>query len=195
MKHTILALAFTVSALGAQMDYTTFQYELQTKPLDIQVTEEGKIYVTMVSLDKTSKSAGMILTSKKAEDLIVELTAARDKFIEWKAVAIKNGVTDVEKPMDLSLSCSGFFTYGKWQFDFSVKPELTFRVMDLGAGVKQLLILKTGQMTSSSNQFMETTGGVIVFKDAEQINDFISKIKTESVQKFLAKPKDEELFR
>lgn len=195
MKQIILALAFTVSALGAQMDYTTFKYELQTEPLDIQVTDEGKIYISMVSLDKTSKTAGMILTTKKAEALIQELTAARDKFTEWKAIAIKNGVKDVDKPMDLSLSCSGFFSYGKWQFDFAVNPTLTFRVMDLGTEVKQLLLLKTGEMTSSSNQFMETTGGVIAFKNEAQINDFISKIKTESVQKFLAKPKDEALFR
>jgi hypothetical protein len=196
MKHIILTTMMAATAvLHSQMDYEKYSMNQTSKSYKIQVTEKGELYIDIMSLDPTSREAGIILKKNKSEDFILCLQEAKSKFTEWKQIAVQNGVKKLRKPIECGCSVSSYFSYGKWQFDFSVYPEFAFLVLESGGTVTYSLVVNTGELQSSSNQFMDSDGGIIVFMSEKEVDSFISKINPAAVEKFLAKPKADDLFK
>ena len=75
----------------------------------------------------------------------------------------------------------------------SWSPRLTFNFRIIGD--KFLLIVKTDELVSSSNQFMKVDGLAIIFSNPEEIDKFLSKINVSDIQKFISKPQPENLFK
>ena len=81
------------------------------------------------------------------------------------------------------------------QFDYVVGLEFEFLVVASDGITKRLLIVRTGKVTSSTNQYMEVDGYAIVFTDPKEIDEFLSLTSPEKIREFLAKPKTEEIFK
>lgn len=82
--------------------------------------------------------------------------------------------------------------YGNWNFDFGVK--LTPRVKSIKN--EMVLIVKSDEIQSSSNQCMKNDGFYLVFSSAKEIEEFISKIDIEIVKEhFRKKNKSADIFK
>jgi hypothetical protein len=97
--------------------------------------------------------------------------------------------------MEIVGRTSAYFSYGDWQFDYSVSLEFNFRIIQSGNVTKRLLVIKTGELKSSTNQFMEVDGYAIVFSSPSEMGAFIDSISQEKVRAFMSKPKTEEIFK
>lgn len=191
-----MALGIMTLGLQAQQKYTTYSMRYVEDEYDIQIGDEGKLYITIMTMDRTSKSAGIILKRKKAPQFMECLDSARKKYAEWTEIAIKNNVKEMSKEIDCGCKVEGFFSFGDWQFDFYVVPTFKFLVTDYGGKINHLLVINTGRMTSSSNQYIDSDGGTIIFNSDMEIVDFIRKINPKNVEEFLSKkPNVEELFK
>ena len=94
--------------------------------------------------------------------------------------------------MSLKTKVSGYFLYGsKWNFQFTINLTFDFKIIN----GKNLLIVRTGKMTSSSNQFMTHDGLVFVFSNTEEITDFLDLISKDKITEFINKPKATDLFK
>lgn len=197
MKYPILiSIMASVTALQAQMDYTEYSMpSIGTKPYKIQVDEDGDLYVTIQSLDDVSKSAGIIIRKNPSTGFVDCMDSAKKKYSEWKSVAVQNRVKQLRKPIECTCTVDGYFSYGDWQLDFGKTPTFLFLVSETKGKVTHSLVVVTGKMTSSSNKYINMDGAAMSFDSENEIEGFLSKIRPEAVQKFLDKPKTEDLFR
>jgi hypothetical protein len=192
-----IAICMT-SQVFAQDKFTSYFQKYNDKDYSIQLSKSGesyKLWIDAMSLDAQNNSGGIMLDEKQHAKFIETLSNARDKYAEWDSVALKNNVTEANKTMEIVGRTSAYFSYGDWQFDYSVSLEFNFRIIQAGNVTKRLLVIKTGELKSSTNQFMEVDGYAIVFSSPSEMGTFIDSISQEKVRAFMAKPKTEEIFK
>ena len=196
MMMTLMMCLMTMVSFG-QEKYTTYDnlYGEETYEVSISHKDNGKytLYVDMMSMDKLSKNGGIMITEKEHQLFLSTLNEAKVKYIEWVATAKENNVTDLSKSMKFKVKVGGFFQYGsKWNFQYVVNLTFDFRIVD----GKNLLIVRTGKLTSSSNQYMTHDDGfVFVFQNEKEIDDFVNVLSVDKVQEFMNKPKSTDLFK
>jgi len=193
---TIIVALTTITNVNAQKAFTEYNstYFESVNEILIDVKNEYKydLYIYMNSLDTYYKKGGVITNEKNNDKFITSLNLAKTKYTEWKNIALTNNVYDLNKKMDHSCFVSGYFQYGgKWNIDSSIKIEYAFKMIENNP----VLIVHTGKMISSSNQYIDHKGFVFVFQNESEIDNFINVISQETINDFIAKPKSEDLFK
>lgn len=153
----------------------------------VSATKENNFYISMYSFDGKHKAVTLIVDEKDNSKFIDAINEAISTFAEWDSVAKANDVTDLNKEMKTSYKGKAAFLSGnKWQFDQVVSLSFVFKHID----GKAALLIRTGELTSGSNQYIDCDGGAFVFTSAQEAQDFINQISTSAVQKHFSK-KDE----
>ena len=202
MKKLIVMIMTLICAvsLNAQEKFNTYENQYNGKTYDISVGFNDKgtfdLYIDALSLDDSHETGGIIINTKRYEDFLIALRESKIKFQEWSEIANKNNVTDLEKTMSMTVKSSAYFLYGRdWQFDFLVPLQFDFRVLEIEKSIKHYLIIRTNELTSSSNQYMQVDGFILVFESITDIDNFINVISIEKINEFKNKPKTEEMFK
>jgi len=195
MMILMMCSVMTIVTFG-QEKYTSYDNVYIGSKYDVQISSKDStkytLYVDMMSLDKLSKSGGVMIDEKAHEKFTTTLLEAQVKYEEWIKTANENNVTELDKTMTLKTKVSGYFLYGsKWNFQFVVNLTFDFKIID----GKNLLIVRTGKMTSSSNQFMTHDGFVFVFSSTEEITEFLDVLYKDKITEFITKPKAVDLFK
>lgn len=195
MMMTLMMCLMTMVSFG-QEKYTTYDnlYVGKTYEVSISHKDNGKytLYVDMVSVDKLPKSGGIMITEKEHDLFLSTLNEAKVKYTEWVTTAKENNVTDFIKSMTYKVGVGGFFQYGsKWNFQFVVNLTFYFGIID----GKNLLIVRTGELTSSSNQYITHDGFMFVFQNEKEIDDFVNVLSVDKVKEFMNKLKSTDLFK
>jgi hypothetical protein len=196
----IIALVLIGLNLKAQEKFTTYDNIYAKKTYDIMLSSEDndkfKLYIDAMSLDKLHETGGFIVDDKKYQGFIDALNEAKIKYQEWEQIAKVNNVKELDKEMPIKSSVAGYFLYGDhWQFQFHVNLTFDFKILESDGEIRNLLIVRSGKMQSSSNEFMEVDGVVLVFSSAKEIQDFVDSISLEKIKEFKNKPKSEDLFK
>jgi hypothetical protein len=199
----ILALCvFTLTALksNAQEKFASYDNTYAEKTYDIQLSskdrEKFSLYIDAMSLDRTHEKGGIIIDQKQYQYFINAITEARTKYEEWVKTAKENNIKELSKTMTIASKAGGYFLYGsKWNFQFLLNLKFDFKIIEIKGEVKYLLLIRTGELQSSSNQFMKVDGLVIVFSSTKEMDDFLTVISTDKITDFINKPKKEALFK
>jgi len=198
---TILLVLISLSTFSQKV-YDTYESSYFNKTYDIKLSYKDStdfiIWIKCTSLDKIhSKDGEYSISYKQYEKFINSLQEAKQKYIEWVKTAKENNVKDLLKHMDLENKCKvdAAFIYGDWQFQFDFKPKFDFMILDGDTKVKYLLLIKSGELVSSSNQFMKVDGIVIVLSSVKEIEDLLNKISLTKIKEIINKPKTEDLFK
>jgi hypothetical protein len=186
--------------INAQQNFAIYNNTFIGKTYNIQISLKGKdeysLYIDAMPLDKLHKIGGITINQKQMEDFVLALKDARLKYEEWVKIAKENNVKELDKVMALKSTSGSFFQFGdKWNFQFLVNLKFNFKILNQEDGIKYLLIVNTGELKSSSNEFIEVDGFVLVFSSTKEIDEFSSAISLEKIQEFINKPKKEELFK
>ena len=192
----IFALILSASALGQEAISSYMMSYFENPSYEVSAVQEDDDYeyfIDMYSL--AGENRPVVLMVEKPEDLaslISNMEQARDKYAEWDSISVANNVTDLEKEMSIkpkNLKCA--FTYGDWNFDYSVRLTYRFKHID-GA---PLLIISTGELNSYSNQYIDSKGGVFVFSSVDEINEFVNALDRKNAEKYFnRKTNTESLF-
>jgi hypothetical protein len=196
MVMTLIVCSVMTIVTFGQEKYTSYDNVYSGSKYDVQISVKDStkytLYVDMMSLDKLSKSGGVMIDEKAHEKFTTTLLEAQVKYEEWVKIANDNNVTEFNKTMSLKTKVGGYFLYGsKWNFQFVVNLTFDFKIID----GKNLLIVRTGKMTSSSNQFMTHDGFVFVFSSTEEITEFLDVLSKDKITEFITKPKAVDLFK
>lgn len=201
MKNKLLTSIFLISLfltknIIAQDKYSKYDSEYFKKQFDISITnkktDKYSLYVDMMSMDKLCDKGGIILDEKQHAEFLLKLNDAKNKYEEWVKTALENDVKELEKTMSFKTKCSAYFLYGsKWNFQFYVNLTFDFKIVN----DKYMLIIRTGELTSSSNQFMNVDGFVFVFTSLNEIDEFINVLSADKVLEYITKPKTDEIFK
>jgi len=196
IKLTSIACLLMTFVTFSQEKYNSYDNLYSDNEYDIQISAKDStkytLYIDMMSLDNLSESGGIMIDEKNHERFTTTLFEAKVKYEEWVKTANENNVTEIDKTMSLKTKVSGYFLYGsKWNFQFTINLTFDFKIIN----GKNLLIVRTGKMTSSSNQFMTHDGLVFVFSNTEEITDFLDLISKDKITEFINKPKATDLFK
>ena len=195
----LIAFVTTISSVCGQekiTDYTSTYFE---KKFDINASQDKKdttkftYYIDCASADKLHSRVNLMLESSDLTDFIDFLNKIKATYTKWQETAKQNNVTELEKEIDIKpFKCQSAFIYGKWNFDFAVK--LTPRVKIIKN--EMVLIVRSDELESSSNQFMKHDGFYLIFSSAKEIDEFINEIAVEKLKEhFRKKNKSEDLFK
>lgn len=197
---TICFCALIAQTSKAQEKFSTYDNTYSDKTYEIKVFSKEKdkfsIYIDALSLDATYEKGGIYMDEKQHEIFLNAITEAKTKYAEWVKTAKENNVKELHKLIAVKSKVSGYFMYGsKWNFQFTVNLKFEFKILESVGETKYLLIIRTGELQSSSNQFIKVDGFVLVFGSVAEIEEFTTIILKEKVLDFVNAPKKEELFK
>lgn len=202
IKATLIGIILLTSGLivKAQDKFTSYDNTYAKKTFDIHISikdnEKFTLYIEAMSLDNLHETGGFMVDDKKYQGFIDALNEAKSKYQEWEQTAKSNNVKDLDKEMPIKSKVVGFFLYGSdWHFQHIVNLTFDFKIMESEGEINYLLIVRSGKMQSSRNQFMDVDGVVLVFNSANEIQDFVDSISSNKINEFKNKPKSEDLFK
>lgn len=196
-KFLVFAIIFFGMKLNAQEKFTTYRNILSSKPIDISISYTNDstyfLLVDMYSNDKINKKGGIWINSQDHKEFIDKILIAKSKYAEWINVAKQNKVNEMFKDMDINYRvASAYFYYGKKiTQQMGVDLKFSFSVI----GQNKSLLIRTGQLTSMTNEYLIHDGFKFVFTSEKEISDFIDKISVQKVKDFIKKPKTSDLFK
>lgn len=200
MKKYLLSLVAIVAISSvsiAQQKVAEYQSVYFEKTYDINALkdksdDENFTYYAEVPSSE-DKKVMMILESKNMPQFVDYMTFVKGIYAKWNQTAKVNNVTELEKDIEAKpLHCESGFMYGEWNFDFDVYLEPRVKIVR----GKMLLIVQSGELQSSSNQFMKHKGFNLVFSSPEEVDTFITKFDVKKVQTMFAqKSKTADLFK
>lgn len=179
MKNLILSMCMVaLSTMGFSQEQVS-SYDMSyfdEVTFEVSATESNngyKYYISMYCMDR-GMIVLMIDDESEMETLIGNLSDALDTYIKWDSISVANNVTDLNKEMSIkSGRYEGAFTYGSsWHFDYNVPLEFEFKHIDGNPH----LIVRTGEVNSASNQFIDSKGGVFVLNSVDEIEGLIESL-------------------
>lgn len=199
----ILVLCTSVTVFSQQEKYETYidPYKGGEHPISIVKGKKGKfsLLINAVSFDSYNLTGGLMIPEKQLPGFLQNIGEAKVKYEMWIKTAKENNVTDLSKEIPIeSKRISGYFYYGdKWMFDYSVYPTFQFwvHIPENSELVNYYLIIRTGKLISSSNEYINCKGYGIVFTNPEEATSFGNMISSEKINEFINSPKDSELFK
>lgn len=204
MTSIIKLLAFCLLTLSsvdmyAQEKFTTYDNTYGGKTYEIQISskEQDKftLYIDAMSLDRLHDKGGIMVKEKQLQEFLNAISAAKTKYEDWVKTAKENNVTELDKSMSITSKVGGYFQYGDWNFQNLVNLTFDFKIMDSKGELNYLLIIRTGKLQSSTNQFMKVDGFVLVFSSINEIDTFTNEISLQKINDFINKPKATDLFK
>jgi hypothetical protein len=201
--NSLLIVIFSIISTSSQAqekfekyDNAYFQKEFEIKISKDATLDDFKLYIFAASIDDLWKDGGMIISMKRYDDFINALKSAKQKYSEWVKTAQENKVNDLSKVIPVSAKAEGFFRTGEWHFQKVVNLQFEFKILQIAnPDPLHLLIIRTGQLQSSTNQFTKMSGFVLIFDSVAEIEKFEAKISKENISSFLNKPKTDSLFK
>lgn len=198
-KLLLFATVFLAISTNAQKKFTEYSlsYWTDKTTYNIEVSNNGneleKIYIDVHTLDTLQKEGSINISKKRLPDFITFLNECKSKYVEWSKTAKANNVTDLNKAIETEKKFTSdvAFRYGKWQFTSArISPKF---ILDK-KGI--FLALTTGELQSSSNQFMKMDGLALVFSSEDEISDFIGKLNLVEIENFIKDNSDKkDLFK
>ena len=202
MQSLKFLLLLLIASNGfAQDSFTKYYMTYGQGYYDIEISQKSvkdyTLYIYGKSYDKLGGEGGISLDSKKHQLFLESLKIAKEKYIEWSEIAKTNNVKGFNKDVNTRCNASAYFDYAnKWHFDYSTPLKFYFLVTE-GEDIEptNVLFIATGELKSSSNEYIDHDGFVFVFMNLEELTEFEEKISLKSVTAFIEGPKPEDLFK
>lgn len=190
----------TTIKANAQEKFSTYDNTVSDKTYNIDIISEAPdkftLYIDAMSFDKLHTKGGITIDHNQHHKFFDAILQAKEKYQEWVKTAKENDVKDLSKTMTIKTKAGGYFKYGsKWQLQFRVTLKFDFRIIESKGEIKYLLLIKTGELQSSTNQYMKMDGFALVFSSTEEMDEFTESISKKKITEFLNTPKKEDLFK
>lgn len=202
MKKLLLGALLLLSTLSfSQESFGSYQmsYFTTSKPYLVRASEpkndDFSWYVGCVG-ETSTQDAFIIIENKKMNDFVEYINFLEDIYVKWSDVATQNKITSrtVKEITDTpSNDVSAGWKYGNYHFDFNVTLSARFIVLEGGA---KILVIDTGKLQASDNQFIDSKGNMLVFSNKMEIENFKSLLSEKKVLDFYTeKNKQKDLFK
>jgi len=203
MKKLLLGALLLLSTLSfSQETIGTYQmsYLTSSEPYSVQASEpkNGNFswYIMCAGETSSTQDSFIIVKNDKMSDFINYINFLEDVYIKWSDVATQNKLTSKtfkEITDTPSNDVSAGWKYGSYHFDYSVILSARFIVLDGGAKV---LVIDTGSLQASDNQYIDSKGNMLVFSNKLEIENFKALLLEKTVLDFYtAKNKQKDLFK
>jgi len=194
---TLCLLTLTTVESYAQEKFTTYDNTYIGKTYDIKLSLEVEdLYIDAMSLDELYDKGGIRISKKQHQDFLNAIAEAKTKYKEWVKTAKENNIKSFNKSMNIKSEVGSYFLYGsEWKFQLLVNLTFDFQILEDEGELKYFLIIRTGELKSSSNEHLKVDGFLLVFSSVNEIDAFTNEISRQKINAFIAKPKEKDLFK
>jgi hypothetical protein len=194
---TLCLLTITTVESYAQEKFTTYDNTYIGKTFDIKLSLEVEdLYIDAMSLDELYDKGGIRIKKNQHQDFLNAMAEAKTKYKEWVKTAKENNVRELNKSMDIKSEVGSYFLYGsEWKFQLLVNLTFDFEILENEGELTYLLIIRTGELKSSSNEHLKVDGFLLIFSSVDEIDAFTNKISRQKIDAFIDKPKEKDLFK
>jgi|JI6StandDraft_1071083.scaffolds.fasta_scaffold67063_3 hypothetical protein len=170
---------FSQASIGTyQSTYFDRAYDVAASKPDAK--GEFSFYIDAASLDGVSKEANLIIRSKQLPEFISFVDSMKRVFVKWKKTAIDNNVTELDKEVEYKkTSYTAGFKYGTWNFDFGIMLTPRFKIIK----DKHVMVITSGKLQSSSNQFIKSDGFAIVLSSPDEFDQLMKALDADAINK------------
>lgn len=178
----------------AQEQVTSYQNSYWNRAFSISANlKSGKIDKIFIEVmpDK-AKIASIVIAGDDLYTFKSALTQTKEKYLEWKKIAIENKVTDMTKEFGIvfPLVTYGWFS-SKWWFAFYNKLNMKFKILENG----NMIATASPKISASSNKYIDEQI-YFVFGDAQDFDNLINALNKEQIINTLTeKQSQEDLFK
>ena len=197
MKKILILFAVVVIAtisLKAEQLVGSYENSYFKENYSIEAAEKnGKLSNVYIQVSaKDSKKAFLSVDAKNLESFKVSLANLKQKYVEWVKVAEENNVTEMNKEMGISFPTVTIAWLGsKWWFDFDVRPNFNFIILDNG----KMVASWAPKAKASSNRYIDETI-YFVFASIDDFDSLISQLNYQRIMdQLLSKKNQEDLFK
>ena len=196
MKRLLWLIALTLVAINsfAQEKIDEYYNDYFEKTYLIAASDEDELLVLLqVSGEYRSDDVYFYLEgSSTIESFVSSLKQVKQKYAEWRKVAIDNNVRSFSKDFDIYFPIITIAWYGAdWRFDFSERLKPYFKVTDSG----QYIAVFHAEAVSSNNEYI-TQKYYLVFSSVQDFDEVISKVEPAVIrEKLKNKHAPDDLFK
>jgi len=202
--YGVLTILFLSTAVTVQSQDEISSYEMSyfndsgNSKKSIQATEPNDkglstFYIYTSPLE--GKHVSLIISSKDLEQFKIAINSIKEIYTNWSQTAKENGIVDLDKEIDFQKTkqTSAFYS-SKWFFTTPIQLRARFKILSNGDHV--LIIQNKYKLVSSSNEFINNKGFLIVFNSVEEIDNFLNQLNIELVYShYENKDSKEDLFK
>jgi len=192
---TIIAILFSCLALRAEEKVGMYHSSYFDVDYSIEAGYNSRNVLTVYVQVEGEHSSDKVFFNFDGGDIdyfVKALKLAKEKFVEWQDIAIKNNVTDMRKDLDISFPRTTIAWLGsKWWFSFNKRLSPEFVVSSEG----DILFLITGKAVSSSNEYIDMKY-YFALSRASDFDELIEALNIEKItEHFNKKQNVEDLFK
>lgn len=193
MKKILLLFVILLSVLNlsAQEKYSEYEMSYFSEHMmfdaEISIDKPSMVWLSCMSLESENDNCGILI--RDTSDFINFLKSIDKKYIEWVKVAKENNVSELRKDFDFKerIYCAYWVRSELW-IDLNVKLTSEFMVKD----GKYIVIIRTGKLNSSSNQYIDHDGLVIVLSNEEEFDTLINCFDSKLINDFINQKNEKE---
>ena len=203
MRHlflvTFLVLNFIIQTQAQTVEIGSYAspYDNEVYPIKIEKTKVSNRnidgYNVIIHTPLLDNGDGYIsLTSNEHKKLIINLHYIKEKFTEWRNIAIKNNVKEISKNFEKSINIEPFFRLnGKLYQAKSTYIDFYFGNIDTDFTVLGF----SPELKSYHNEYITYNPIVVIFTNVNDIDNLLNEITIDKVKKGLNAPDVNELFK
>lgn len=173
----LMALGLVAPSLKAQEKFAEYQAGIEGKSYDIKVGKIDKkknflIYIDIQNSENEDSPMYINIGSNKLSKFKDAILQIKNKYAEWKQVAIDNNVANMTKPFGIYIPRDGgAFYYGReWFFADSVTLSAVFFLVNDIPYIGLMCYF-----TARDNQFIKSSGNII-FLTEKEVDDFLNAL-------------------
>ena len=132
------------------------------------------------------RRSGIIISKNQLPGFVSNLSYAKGKYIEWVAVAKENGVSDLDKRIELKSQpvVTYFYFDGKKEVQISRRLIFNFGIIKYPSSSNNIYYYMTfGDFDNQDRSFL------ITISSSKEISDFINLLSSNKINAFLNKEK------
>lgn len=187
MSNTFCQDDYFASYSSISKDFNIILLPQEESQFNLMIYAQSNTVKSLV--DALGSTTGIIVDETNMNTLVSNLRYAKDKYEEWKKVAIENNVEEYEKELKVTPpKAAGFFEYDEdMHIDDSIEIGYLFRVRkDSETGMIEYdIVLKTNPYISSTSIFGVNDGCSIFFESLEEIDNFINLFEPDRINTYL----------
>lgn len=194
MKRLIVILFILISNIGLAQKNLYYKYETEYEsPYKLFIREYNNtydVYINCIPHDNKFTEGYFVINKQKLPKVIKEIEQARNKYVDWRNIAINDNTTDILIKISLRTNLiSTMFVYNEQNLT-SINNRFTYHFsVDklLKTDTRYLLIVSVLHIIPKENTFLINDGMSIIFNNEQEINNLLYLLNPDRIEEYIEK--------
>lgn len=183
----VLLFSFSLSQIKAQEQFAVYSNQAHEYDNPIMVrTKFGKftLWVSAMHSGDEIQTGGFVVKEIMYKQFYDGIKTAKTEYVKWKNDAVVGKFNNRLKPLNIEIQTDAYFKDQTLHYHNVAFLSLSLEAETQNSD-KCYLVIKTGELKSTTNSNIRSPGFKIVFSSEEEIDFFLEKLSPHSLSKYM----------